>query len=426
MTDYEAHSMQQAETPGEMLARLRRGVRPRLSQLALAAQVGYSRSAVAGAESGAFVPTRDFWQRVDKALAAGGTLVARFDRFAAVTVAEREAVVANVVVHEAAEAARAHAAFLSMSSVPDDFVASLETDAVHAALRYATTAPPMLLRELESVRSLAIVALDRTRRPAAAARLLRVLAQICGLAATTAFDLGRADAAADYALAAHQYADLADDADIRAWARSAQATIAFWSGNPASGLAWAEDGLRAARGHGAARLHAIAARAHALLGDADAARASVDAAHALIDVDVPALAGELVFGPARLALCSAAVHVAIGDGDAAAAFAREAIAADEASPAPARRFAVAYAARMELAAAHLIDGDLEALAPIIEPALGLAPDRRTLRLARRLTGLDRRLAAAPSSDARTAQELRERIGQFRSESLPALTSRSGP
>lgn len=422
MADIELPAAPQHERPGAMLARLRGAIRPRVSQKAFGDTIGYSRSAVAGAETGSFVPARAFWISADQAIGAGGALLAAYDQAESAAAATSNATTVDVVLHEAAAAAKHHAALLAMAAVPDDFLTMMEAETVHAALRYATTAPPVLLRELEAARMLAVTALDRTRRPAEVARIMRVLARVCGLAATTAFDLGRARAAADYAHAAYQYAELAGDADLQGWARSAQATVAFWSGSPESGLVWAADGLRVARGHGAARLHAIAARAHALLGDTDAARASVDDAHTHVDQDVPGMVGELVFSPTRLALCAAAVHVTLGDGAAAAQFAQDAINFDESSPASTRRFAVASAARMELAAARLLTGDPESVGTIIEPALAIAPERRTMRLARRFTGLDRRLASDASSDTLVVRELRERIALFRSESLPALTA----
>lgn len=423
MTDLEVHlAAPQGETPGAMLARLRTGRQPELSQKGLADRIHFGRSTVTSAESGKLMPGRKFWSSADQVLGAGGRLVAAYDRAQAEAAVAKATTAAAAMLAERASVARSHAQMLAMDSVPESVVETLETEALQAALRYATAAPGVLLRELEATRTFAITALDRTRRPAAAARLMRVLAQTSGLAATTAFDLGRSDAAADYAAAAWQYADLADDPDIQAWARSTQATVAFWDGSPAAGLRWAEDGLRCARGHGAARLHAIAARAHALLGDGAAARAALAAAHTAIDDEAPLLDGELRFGRSRLALCSAAVHVALGDGPAAAACAHDALDADAAETARTRRFAVASAAQMELAAAHLLQDEPEAVAPIIAPALAIAPEQRTMRLAQRVAGLDRRLAVAPSSSTPAIQDLRARIAHFHGESLPALTT----
>jgi transcriptional regulator with XRE-family HTH domain len=56
------------------------------SQQQLAARTGFSRSTVAGVESGSRRTARDFWVRCDAALGAGGVLLARYR----VVVAEQE------------------------------------------------------------------------------------------------------------------------------------------------------------------------------------------------------------------------------------------------------------------------------------------------------------------------------------------------
>lgn len=54
-----------------------------LTQAQLATRIGYSRSAVAGAESRAQGTARDFWVRCDAVLGAGGVLVAHYRRIVA-------------------------------------------------------------------------------------------------------------------------------------------------------------------------------------------------------------------------------------------------------------------------------------------------------------------------------------------------------
>ena len=54
-----------------------------LTQEQLARRIGYSRSAVAGAESSGQGTARDFWMRCDAVLGAGGVLVAYYRRIVA-------------------------------------------------------------------------------------------------------------------------------------------------------------------------------------------------------------------------------------------------------------------------------------------------------------------------------------------------------
>lgn len=63
---------------GACLSKGRRALE--LTQFELAAQVGYSRSTVAGAETGYGRAHHDFWQACDRQLAAGGDLLAGYLR----------------------------------------------------------------------------------------------------------------------------------------------------------------------------------------------------------------------------------------------------------------------------------------------------------------------------------------------------------
>jgi hypothetical protein len=66
---------------GEKLASRRRAAA--LSQVALARRVGYSRSAVAGAECGHQQSSAGFWRRCDETLGAGGALMGTYQQLAA-------------------------------------------------------------------------------------------------------------------------------------------------------------------------------------------------------------------------------------------------------------------------------------------------------------------------------------------------------
>jgi transcriptional regulator with XRE-family HTH domain len=74
---------------GRQLAALRR--RAGLTQEALAALAGFSRSTVSVAEIGRQAHAREFWQSCDEALDTGGMLVAGIDQIDAVRDAEQQA-----------------------------------------------------------------------------------------------------------------------------------------------------------------------------------------------------------------------------------------------------------------------------------------------------------------------------------------------
>ncbi|GAB3232198.1 hypothetical protein GCM10027447_27800 [Glycomyces halotolerans] len=439
---------------GSQLAHFRRAKGPHYTQEKFADDViGYTRSSIANTERGKQVPPRSFWETVDQLLEAGGELLDTYDELQAQHRAYQRQQAVNrrktpadlaawdpnyerkaestpttgIVQPSAAQTiklnlpmgARDHAAALAMRDIPPVLVEQLEAEAQRHAYNYATTAPLVLLRSLENSRQLACRALENSSRPATTSRLLRVAAQSCGLAATTAFDLGLTEAAVEYSQAAYVYADFSGQPEHREWVRSVQATLSFWDNDPQSGLEYALDGLRTATGHTAARLHAIAARARSLMGEKDNAIRSLDRAHETIEEDGTSLPGELDFSRSRLALCSAAVYVAIGDGRSAAEHATFALRFYEETPRSERRFAVAYGARMELAAAHIIDGDAEAVPDVLAPALSVPPELRTSRLTRRLSTIRCRLDTPELQNAREVREVRAQIEDFRLRSLPA-------
>lgn len=409
---------------GSLLAHYRRTHVPKMRQIDLGSRIGYARQTVSNAEIGRDVPARDFWTAADECTGAAGALIDAFDEFVRMfrsgTRTNTEPGLALPVVDGAR--ARDHATVFASADVPVSVIGELERDASRLAREYATAAPGDLLRSLERTRVRTTAVLDAARRPAATGRLLRVGAAVCGLAATTAFDTGDGAAASDFAAAAHLYADAADDDVLRGWARSVQGTLAFWRGDPRMGLDYAVDGLSVAAGDGAARLHAIAARSHALMGDPESARRSLDDASAAIAGSVSHLPGELAFSPVRLALCTAAVYTAIGDGPAAAEAATEAMAVDAGLPAPQRRFAVAAAARMELAAAHVTGGHIEAVPDVLAPALALDGKRRTTRLLRRLRALEDRVTIGPVSRSRTGLAVRAQIEHFHTETTRTVSA----
>jgi transcriptional regulator with XRE-family HTH domain len=89
MNESESITAMQREM-GRQLAALRKEAG--LSQQGLAVLAGFSRPAVSLAEIGRQFPARQFWQACDKALGAGGVLVAGTDQINAVRDAEQRAV----------------------------------------------------------------------------------------------------------------------------------------------------------------------------------------------------------------------------------------------------------------------------------------------------------------------------------------------
>ncbi|MEV0646671.1 hypothetical protein AB0I28_15550 [Phytomonospora sp. NPDC050363] len=332
---------------------------------------------------------------------------------------------APAIEQAAGDASRDHATAFATGDVPGLLIEQLQAEVRRHARDYAHLPPTQLLPRLLRTRDLAYGLLTGTRRPRHVAQLLAVTGQVCGLAATTSFDLGHADAADDHARAAWTYAELAEHDGLKSWVRSTRATIAFWGRRPTEALDHVDAGLRHATGGTARRLHGIAARAYALMGSGREAIGAVHAAGATDGTDPLAeeLGGEFGFTPARLAMCTAAVHLALGDGDRAARSAEQAIDMYERTPEEQRRFGILYGAGMDLAAARVLQGELDAVPEALTPALGLDPARRTARLTSRLGAIRSRLSVPRFKHTATALDVRAAIDEFTAGALTAKTGR---
>jgi hypothetical protein len=324
----------------------------------------------------------------------------------------------------AAAQARSHARSAAAAVVDAVSVETLHSEVRRLARGYATTPPLALLGDLVETREGAYRLLQLTRRPGDLADLYLIAGQVCGLAATTSWDLGDAEAADDLAAAAWTYAELCRHPTLRAWVRGVQATTAFWSGRPAEGLRLAEDGLRYAGGSAAVRLHAIGARASAML-PGGAERAVIALRHAAdarehdrgADELSDGVGGEFGFPPTRLALCAGAVFLRLGDGVQASRHSREALQLFERTPPAQQRWAVRHGALIDLATARAQQGDVEGAADALGPALALDPERRTARLSGRLLTLRRVVGDSPGRTTRVGRELIEAIDDWTADAL---------
>ncbi|MFC0530254.1 hypothetical protein [Phytohabitans kaempferiae] len=340
---------------------------------------------------------------------------------------ESEAPVAPATVGEfvvrSGEASRDHAAMAAAGAVAPATLEQLHAEVRRLAHAYASTPPLGLLSQLMRTRDLAYELLSHTRRPSQLSELYLVAGQVCGLAATTAFDLGHRDAAEDHGRAAWTYGDLIDHPALRAYARGVQATIAFWSGRPGEGLRYVNSGLTFAHGPAAVRLHAIGARAYAMLGAAGDARQALRLAMETADRGergdemTDEVGGEFAFGRPRFALCAGAVNITLGDGRSAAHAAGEALRLYGQTSAEQKRWAVHYGAWMDLATAHALQDNLDGAAEALAPALRLDKERRTARLAQRLVMLRATVDRSRYRGSAVAHEVSSAIDDFNACSL---------
>lgn len=288
------------------------------------------------------------------------------------------------------------------------------------ARRYADMSPLLLLAEARRARNLAYGALDRTRRPAQTADLYLAAGQLCGLMSVASFDLAVWDAAEEQARAAHVYAELVGHSGLRTWARGTQALIAYWTGHPRQAIVHVESGLdEAATGAAQARLRCIEARAWSYLGGerrrvTDALQAADDAHSTDPGGDdlYDEIGGEFGWGPSRHAACAGTALLAIGNAMGAVTHARTAL---ERSPSDPFGNLVTERAHIDLAAAELALGDLDATEDSLQTVWGVPVPQRRHSLTDRLAQMGRVLSSNDWRSERQAADLRDRIEAFNTE-----------
>jgi hypothetical protein len=140
--------------------------------------------------------------------------------------------------------------------------------------------------------------------------------------ASTAFDLGRWEAAASLARSAVSYASLIGNPSLEAWTLGLSALLANWRNEPDSALAHYNHGLEIAPpGAPRVRLRFIAARSFALLDDEasvaavlEQGRRDQDDEEKFRDSLGGEIGGEFAFGRARAEACAAAAWLDLDRG----------------------------------------------------------------------------------------------------------------
>lgn len=439
-----------------------------LTQRQLARQINYGRSTIGGAEAGHRVPAESFWQRCDRQLGSSGELLRAYHQLASarrdhkqrrdrVVQAERDARHRSSALRElaqlpgrpadreidmaAAPEQTAHVAGIPaptmtphLDSLSATLMAAARDASADAMLRAGDLGPATVLHLVERVRYLArsynrtplatafteaktladiaLEVLPVTHRPQRLADLYAVLGQTTALMASTAFDLGRWDAAALLTHCATAYSDLAGHASLTAWTYGLQATVSFWRDDVPAALDAIDRGLLVApAGSPRVRLRYIAARAYAARGDIAGVAAALQQAAVDLELTVDTrdelqddIGGEFRFDQVRAAACAGAAWLQAGDGKRAEESIREVLD----SPGNVLSDSIAAGARLDLASALLLQGELSSagaeLHAVMIPGTGPA---HTATVAGRISRIQHQLATPQWRHDPVASELRD-------------------
>ncbi|WP_306364759.1 XRE family transcriptional regulator [Nocardia sp. CC227C] len=317
--------------------------------------------------------------------------------------------------HEASE----HAGRAESTNVGATTLEQLDADVTRIANDYVHVPPVPMMVEMLRVRRRVYRLLEGHQRPADTSHLYLLAGTLSGLLANASTDLGYYDAAGEQARAAWAYAELCGHNGLRAWTRGMQALIEYWSERPRRAVLLAQNGQEYAESTTAqVRLHNIEARIWSRLGSsadtenciraAETARGSSGAQDSLHDE----VGGVFGFNEPKSQYYAGATYIHLGQAEPALHATSRAIELYANGPTEQRSYGAEALARVDSAAAHLINGSLDGATEALQPVLQLDEDKRIAQLEERLTGLRQRLAGPAFREAIEARRLDERIEEF--------------
>ncbi|WP_239003661.1 XRE family transcriptional regulator [Nocardia panacis] len=316
--------------------------------------------------------------------------------------------------HEASE----HAGQAESTNVGATTLDQLDADVRRIANDYVHIPPVPMMVEMLRVRRRVYRLLEGHQRPADTSHLYLLAGSLSGLLANASTDLGYFDAAGEQVRAAWAYSELCGHNGLRAWIRGMHALIEYWSERPRRGVVLAQSGQEYAESATAkVRLLNIEARIWSKLGsDADADRciraAAVAREVSLADTLHDEVGGVFGFNDAKSHYYAGATYIHLGQAELALDATQRAIELYSTGPSEQRSYGAESLARVDNAAAHLLNGSLDGAAEALQPVLGLAEDKRIAQLEERLTRVRRRIAGPDFRDAVQARRLDERIEEF--------------
>jgi hypothetical protein len=321
-------------------------------------------------------------------------------------------------------------AIKAASALDPSALEHLHDAAQRAARAYYVTPPLMMLTDLVRLRDTVYEQLGRIHKPHQQTELYLLAGQVCGLLSSVCWDLGHPEVAEEQARAAHTYGSVIGRPSLRAWARTLQATVMFWTARPRHAASLADTALETAPvGTARARLHSVRARSLALIGARHEVRAALDTAadelqRAGDDQFLDEIGGELGFDHSRRALCAGTSFVALGDGEQAETEATAALALFGEWAERDRWAAGELGARVDLATARTLRGDLAGAEDALVEVFALEPERRTEAVVRRLTNLERMLGSTRYRGAVEAGRIGDAVEDFTARSLSRSITRA--
>nr|WP_280436204.1 helix-turn-helix transcriptional regulator [Nocardia carnea] len=327
-------------------------------------------------------------------------------------ISERDLIMAAA--HEASD----HAGRAEATNIGPSTLDQLDADVTRIANDYVHTPPMPMMVEMLRVRRRVYRLLEGHQRPSDTSHLYLLAGSLSGLLANASTDLGYLDAAGEQIRAAWAYGEICGHNGLRAWARGMHALIEYWSERPHRALALAQSGQQYADSATAAvRLHNIEARIWSKIGSAADTERCIRAAAAASEGPATdslhdEMGGVFGFSEAKASYYAGATYIHLGLAEPALAATERTIELYRSGPARQRSYGAEALARVDSAAAHLINGSIDGAAEALSPVLELAEDKRIAQLEERLAGVRRRICAPTYRGVAQARSLDEQIEEF--------------
>ncbi len=310
-----------------------------------------------------------------------------------------------------------HAMDAGAWAVSDATIEQLRDDASRIARGFARLTPAVAVSETLRVRNLAVRLLEQTRRPGQQRELYLIVAQAAALLASESVDLGLWTSAMEYARAAYTYGEVAGHDGVRAYARGMQATIAYWTGQPAEAVAYAEASVTLAP-VGVARVRALCvlARAWSHRGAEDQVQQAITAAEDARRTDGQDLLHDIIggeFGYTQAQQARSASTAWLQVDRAGSAIAAAITALELADGRPGGPWSTVQAeAKVDLATCQLLGGYLDAAQETLAPLWSMPSEWRRAGLVGRLHRVQEALSGPRWRSVPRARQLAELASGF--------------
>ncbi|WP_262370761.1 XRE family transcriptional regulator [Streptomyces sp. WAC01526] len=320
------------------------------------------------------------------------------------------------LVRVAADESAAWALWAETTNIGDIALEQLLAETRAVASDYLSGEPTAVFRRVRDLRNRVFALLEGHQRPRQSADLYLLAGYLCGLLAWMSSDLGDMRCADTQGRAAWLCAEIADHDGLRAWTLSTRSKIAVWDGRTKDAIALARRGADyQAAGTAGVLLACQEADAWSRLGAADEAQAALARA-------VEAQAAQRgeddvsgIFSCSDFRRINYATGVHLRNDRTATALEEATTALGAPSP---HAYGTEAQLRITLACAHVVLGEPEGAAEVLQPVLALAPERRLAPVAERLREFADTVARSPIAGDRTAAHLRGMVESWYLDSAP--------